>query len=94
LQLSVWPKGVQIKGKIGFSAWHHGHSERVWHHQYGATPMREPANDSTALATFIARKAEIDTILARLTPLSGEHFNRAPDTVSWGDAGTLGSYLY
>jgi hypothetical protein len=43
-----------------------------------------------ALAAFIARKTEIDIILARLTALSGEHFNTAPDEVTWGHVGTLG----
>jgi hypothetical protein len=38
-------------------------------------------------------QAEIDTILALLTASSAEHFNRAPGDVSWGDVGTLGSYL-
>jgi hypothetical protein len=51
-----------------------------------------PAN-SEALTAFIARKTEIDTILARLTALSAEHFNCSSDTVNWSDVGTLGSYL-
>lgn len=55
--------------------------------------MRKPADNCTALATVIAHKAEIDTILARLMALSGEQFDRTPNAVSWGDAGTLGSYL-
>jgi hypothetical protein len=55
--------------------------------------MRESLDNSEALAAFIAHKAEIDAILARLSALSNEHFNRAPDDVSWADVGTLGSYL-
>jgi hypothetical protein len=55
--------------------------------------MRKSQDNSEALAGFIARKTEIDAILVRLTALSAEHFNRAPDEVSWGDVGTLGSYL-
>jgi hypothetical protein len=43
------------------------------------------------LAAFIARKSEIDTILARLTALSSEYFGREPDAVTWGDVGTLAS---
>ena len=56
-------------------------------------PMRHTTDNNKAFATFIARKTEIDTILARLTALSGEHFNCAPGTVNWGDVGTLGGYL-
>ena len=52
--------------------------------------MRKPTDTSTALAAFIARKTEIDTILARLTALSAEHFNTTPDEVTWAHAGTLG----
>ena len=55
--------------------------------------MREPANNSNAIAAFIARKFEIDGILARLTEFSAEHFNINPDDVTWADVGTLGSYL-
>ena len=55
--------------------------------------MREPANNSEAIAAFIARKIEIDAILARLTELSAEYFNVTPDDVTWADVGTLGSYL-
>ena len=46
----------------------------------------------TALDAFIARKAEIDTMLARLTALSDEHFNVSPDEVDWGHVGTLAHY--
>jgi hypothetical protein len=64
---------------------------------YAATelefPMSKAPNNSTALAAFIARKSEIDAILARLAAHSAEHFNCTPDRVSWADVGTLGSYL-
>ena len=46
----------------------------------------------TALDAYIARKTEIDTMLARLTALSDEHFSIAPDEVTWGDVGTLTHY--
>ena len=46
----------------------------------------------TALDAFIARKAEIDTMLARLTALSDEHFNVGPDEINWGHVGTLAHY--
>ena len=52
------------------------------------------SNDTreTALDAFIARKAEIDEMLARLRALSEEHFNRHPDEITWGDVGDLGCY--
>ncbi len=46
----------------------------------------------TALEAYIARKIEIDTMLARLTALSDDHFNTAPDEVNWGHVGTLTYY--
>ena len=55
--------------------------------------MRTPRDSSKALAAFINRKNEIDTILARLTALSADHFGSAPETVTWADVGTLSSYL-
>lgn len=49
-------------------------------------------NHDAALAAFIGRKAEIDTMLARLAALSGDHFNASPDEVNWGHVGTLEHY--
>jgi hypothetical protein len=49
------------------------------------------SNDD-ALAAFVQRKAEIDTMLSRLQALSDDHFNYSPDEVTWGDVGTLGYY--
>ena len=46
----------------------------------------------TALDAYIARKAEIDTMLARLKALSDDHFNVDPDEVDWGHVGTLAHY--
>jgi hypothetical protein len=45
-----------------------------------------------ALAAFVQKKAEIDTMLARLQALTDEHFGVAPDEVTWGHVGTLGYY--
>jgi hypothetical protein len=45
-----------------------------------------------ALDAFIARKAEIDAMLARLTALSDEHFNVGSDEVNWGHVGSLEHY--
>lgn len=54
--------------------------------------MCKTRSNDQALEAFIARKAEIDTMLARLTELSAEHFQVAPEEVHWGDVGTLASY--
>ncbi len=45
-----------------------------------------------ALDAFIAKKAEIDEMLARLQTLSEEHFNVHPDELHWGHVGDLGYY--
>jgi hypothetical protein len=45
-----------------------------------------------ALAAFISRKAEIDTMLARLQALSDDHFGYGPDEITWDHVGTLGYY--
>ncbi|HEX6128096.1 MAG TPA: hypothetical protein VF071_03645 [Candidatus Limnocylindria bacterium] len=49
------------------------------------------SNDD-ALASFVARKAEIDAMLTRIQALSDDHFGVAPDEVTWGDVGNLGHY--
>ena len=43
----------------------------------------------TALDAYVAKKTEIDTMLARLKALSDDHFNVAPDEINWGHVGTL-----
>jgi hypothetical protein len=61
-----------------------------------ASPTQETAmrrNDKqTALDAFIARKAEIDTMLERLKALSDEHFGYSPDEINWAHIGTLAHY--
>jgi hypothetical protein len=54
--------------------------------------MPRHTDNSKALSAFIARKAEIDTMLTRLAGLSGDHFDVAPDDVHWGHVGTLAHY--
>ena len=49
-------------------------------------------DQQTALDAFIARKAEIDTMLERIKALSEEHFGYAPDDINWGHVGTLAHY--
>ena len=46
----------------------------------------------TALDAFIARKAEIGTMLERLKALSDDHFGCSPDDINWGHVGTLAHY--
>ena len=46
----------------------------------------------TAQDAFIAKKAAIDTMLARLQGLSAEHFNTHPGEVHWGHVGNLDYY--
>ncbi|MFO7856320.1 MAG: hypothetical protein R6V44_14110 [Paracoccaceae bacterium] len=38
----------------------------------------------------LARKAEIDGMLARLKALSEDHFDAHPDELTWADVGSLG----
>jgi hypothetical protein len=45
-----------------------------------------------ALAAFVSRKAEIDEALARLQALSDDHFDYAPDDITWSHVGTLEYY--
>jgi hypothetical protein len=45
-----------------------------------------------ALAAFIAKKGEIDAALARLQALSDDHFDYAPDDITWSHVGTLEHY--
>ena len=50
------------------------------------------SSNEDALAAFVSRKAEIDTMLARLQALSADHFGYAPDEVTWAHVGTLEHY--
>ncbi|WP_169711941.1 hypothetical protein [Erythrobacter tepidarius] len=51
--------------------------------------MRTDCTNDNALDAFIARKAEIDAMLARLAALSDEHFGYAPDEINWTPRKTL-----
>ena len=59
-------------------------------HQLRATKAQN--SRETALAAFLSKKGEIDTLLARLQALSDDHFNTAPGEVNWGHVGTLERY--
>ena len=50
------------------------------------------SHQPTAKDAFIAKKAAIDTMLARLQALSAEHFDTHPDEFHWGHVGNLDSY--
>lgn len=42
-----------------------------------------------AIDAWLARKAEIDALLARIQAHSDEHFEHDPDNIDWGHVGTL-----
>jgi hypothetical protein len=54
--------------------------------------MTKARTKDSALDAFIAKKAEIDAMLARIQDLSDEHFNWSPDEIDWGHVGTLEHY--
>ncbi len=49
-------------------------------------------DNTKALAAFMAKKQEIDAMLARIAAHSDDHFDVMPDDVSWGHVGTLEDY--
>lgn len=53
------------------------------------TSARRATDNDKAVAAFIAKKAEIDAMLARLTALSEDHFNVDVETLNWGHVGNL-----
>ena len=57
------------------------------------TTRRAAATNDKALSAFLAAKAEIDTMLARLQALSADHFETSPDEINWGHVGTLNHYV-
>ena len=57
-----------------------------------AMTTRRATDDSKALNAFLAAKHEIDGMLARLAPLSADHFETSPDEIHWGHVGTLNHY--
>jgi hypothetical protein len=57
------------------------------------TAMHSRTKDnSKALAAFIAKKAEIDAMLARIAKLSEDHFGADPEEVHWGHVGNHEDY--
>jgi hypothetical protein len=57
-----------------------------------STRKTSAKSNDAALAAFVSRKAEIDTMLARLQALSDDHFGCTPDDVTWADVGSLEAY--
>lgn len=53
---------------------------------------RRATDNSKAIDAFLAAKAEIDSMLARLAALSDDHFETHPDEIHWGHVGTLNHY--
>jgi hypothetical protein len=45
-----------------------------------------------ALAAFVSKKAEIDTMLTRLQALSDDHFGYSPDEITWSHAEGVAHY--
>ena len=50
---------------------------------------RAARNQENSLAAFLAKKAELDALLAELTKASADHFGADPETVLWGEAAWL-----
>jgi hypothetical protein len=53
---------------------------------------RNATSNEQALAAFVARKHEIDTMLARLQALSENHFGFDPEEITWGHVTALADY--
>ena len=58
------------------------------------TRNQSAKSQEQALAAFVSKKAEIDTMLTRLQALSDDHFGYAPDDVTWSHVGTLEHYAH
>ncbi len=54
--------------------------------------MASRKNNQAALAAFIAKKAELDAMLARLSAFSDAHFGLTSEEVNWGDVGSLSDW--
>ena len=59
---------------------------------HAMTTRRATAPNEKALEAFLATKARIDQMLARIQTLSDDHFDTDPDAIHWGDVGTLNHY--
>ena len=57
-----------------------------------ASAIGSKERSNKAIDAFLAAKAEIDSMLARRTALSDDHFETHPDEIHWGHVGTLNHY--
>jgi hypothetical protein len=57
------------------------------------TTRSTSAPNEKALESFLATKARIDQMLARIQSMSDGHFDTDPDAIHWGDVGTLNHYF-
>jgi hypothetical protein len=48
----------------------------------GKTSKTNPRSNQDALAAFVQKKLEIDTMLSRLQALSDDHFEYSPDEIA------------
>jgi hypothetical protein len=55
-------------------------------------PKQTTRSNADALAAFVSRKAEIDTMLTRLEALGDDHFGYSPDEITWSHAEGLAHY--
>jgi hypothetical protein len=56
------------------------------------TESPKTSTQEKALAAFVAKKAEIDAMLARLQSLSDDHFDVGPDEVTWSHVDHVAHY--
>ena len=56
------------------------------------SPTPKTSNQEKALNAFLAKKAKIDAMLARLQSLSDDHFELHPDDVNWSDVDHVAHY--
>jgi hypothetical protein len=66
--------------------------KHVWLQEQEYTMRRQARDTRSAIDAFIAKKLEIDAMLARIAKLSEDHFGADPDRVNWGDVGSLEDY--
>jgi hypothetical protein len=77
---------------IDLSTWLPPWITPVCDEQNGDADMARTRDNGAAVADFIERKRDIDTMLGRLQRLSADHFHADPDRITWGDVGTVSHY--
>lgn len=51
--------------------------------------MNTTRNQARSLDAFLARRAAVEALLARLSTASADHFGADPERVLWAEAGSL-----